>query len=588
MATMKETFAGTPQFGDRLSFARKTKMLFFIIFSSLLTINGVIAGESMLTNSNTSVYLSTSHVVLKSSCSSTLYPELCYSYIASISGGVAESLRSKKDVIELSINITCEVVWQNYFTISMLIKNRKNVSHREKEALHDCLEMVDETLDELHEARDDLKVYPNKTTLAQQASHLKTLVSAAITNQDTCLDGFSYNKADKIVRDALIKGQQHVHKMCSNVLAMIKNLTDTDMENERYISGRKSEETVDNSSLESQSTDGFPEWLSEGDRGLLQSTTVTVNATVAADGSGDFSTVSAAVAAAPQKSTRRYIIRIKAGVYRENVEVTKKKTNLMFLGDGRKKTIITGSKNVVDGSTTFKSATVAIVGNGFLAKGITFKNTAGPSKHQAVALRVGSDLSAFYECDILAYQDTLYVHSLRQFYINCLVAGTVDFIFGNGAVVLQDCDIHARRPNSGQKNMITAQGRTDPNQNTGIVIQKSRISATSDLLPVKSSFPTFLGRPWKQYSRTVIMQSSISSVIVPAGWSEWAGAFALDTLFYAEYLNTGPGAGTSGRVTWKGYRTLTSASEATPFTVANFVAGSSWLRHTGFPFSVGL
>ncbi|KAI3848106.1 hypothetical protein MKW92_034740 [Papaver armeniacum] len=84
------------------------------------------------------------------------------------------------------------------------------------------------------------------------------------------------------------------------------------------------------------------------------------------------------------------------------------------------------------------------------------------------------------------------------------------------------------------------------------------------------------------------MQSYISSVIVPAGWSEWAGAFALDTLFYAEYLNTGPGAGTSRRVTWKGYRTLMSSSEATPFTVANFVAGNSWLRHSGFPFSVGL
>ncbi|KAI3927022.1 hypothetical protein MKW92_052127 [Papaver armeniacum] len=583
---------GMQEFGDRLAFARKNKMLFFIILSSLLTMETVtivIADESMITNSNTTVYLSTSHAVLKSSCSSTLYPELCYSSIASISGSVVENLKSKKDVIELSINLTCDVVSQNYFTITKLIKYRKNLSHREKEALHDCLEMVDETLDELHEARDDLKVYPSKKTLQQQASDLKTLVSAAITNQDTCLDGFSYNKADKIVREALIKGQQHVHRMCSNVLAMIKNLTDTDMENERYISSRKLGETaVDKASFESKSTDGFPEWLSAGDRRLLQSTTVTADVTVAADGSGDFTTVSAAVAAAPLKSTKRYVIRIKSGVYRENVEVPKKKTNLMFLGDGRQNTIITGDKNVVDGSTTFKSATVAVVGNGFLARGITFENTAGPSKHQAVALRVGSDLSAFYECDMLAYQDTLYVHSLRQFYINCLVAGTVDFIFGNAAVVLQDCDIHARRPNSGQKNMVTAQGRTDPNQNTGIVIQKSRIGATSDLLPVQSSFPTFLGRPWKQYSRTVVMQTTISNVIVPAGWSEWAGTFALDTLFYAEYLNTGPGAGTSGRVSWKGYRILTSASEATPFTVANFVAGSSWLRATGFPFSVDL
>ncbi|KAJ6704141.1 PECTINESTERASE [Salix viminalis] len=241
-----------------------------------------------------------------------------------------------------------------------------------------------------------------------------------------------------------------------------------------------------------------------------------------------------------------------------------------------------------DDHLNFPCNIAAAVGQGFLARGLTFQNTAGPSKHQAVALRVGSDLSAFYECDMLAYQDTLYVHSNRQFFINCLVAGTVDFIFGNAAAVLQDCDIHARRPNSGQKNMVTAQGRTDPNQNTGIVIQKSRIGATSDLLPVKSSFPTYLGRPWKEYSRTVIMQSSITDVIQPAGWFEWSGSFALSTLYYAEYQNSGAGAGTSGRVTWKGYRVLTSAAEAQGFTPGNFIAGSSWLRSTTFPFSLGL
>lgn len=229
-----------------------------------------------------------------------------------------------------------------------------------------------------------------------------------------------------------------------------------------------------------------------------------------------------------------------------------------------------------------------MVGEGFLARDITFQNTAGPSKHQAVALRVGADLSAFYLCDFLAYQDTLYVHSNRQFFVKCLIAGTVDFIFGNSAVVFQDCDIHARRPNSGQKNMVTAQGRLDPNQNTGIVIQKCRIGATKDLEAVKSSFPTFLGRPWKDYSRTVIMQSSITDVIDPAGWHEWNGNFALNTLFYGEYLNTGPGAATSRRVNWKGFKVITSASEAQAFTPANFIAGSTWLSSTGFPFSLGL
>lgn len=223
-----------------------------------------------------------------------------------------------------------------------------------------------------------------------------------------------------------------------------------------------------------------------------------------------------------------------------------------------------------------------------MARDITFQNTAGPSKHQAVALRVNADLSAFYRCGFIAYQDTLYVHSLRQFFVNCYVAGTVDFIFGNSAVVIQDTDIHARRPNAGQKNMVTAQGRDDPNQNTGIVIQKCRIGATSDLLPVIDEFPTYLGRPWKEYSRTVIMQTEISDVINPAGWFEWSGDFALDTLFYAEYANTGPGANTSNRVTWKGYRVITDASEVEMFTAENFISGDSWLNSTGFPYSLGL
>ncbi|MFS7981140.1 putative pectinesterase [Helianthus anomalus] len=369
--------------------------------------------------------------------------------------------------------------------------------------------------------------------------------------------------------------------MCSNSLALIKNMTDTDMVDQHSVNGRKL--------VEDENEDGvkWPEWLSVGDRRLLQSGTETANVVVAADGSGDFTTVSAAVAAAPSSSSR-YVIRIAAGVYRENVNIPASKRNLMFLGSGRTSTIITGSRSVAGGSTTFNSATVAAVGAGFLARDITFQNTAGPSGHQAVAIRVGSDLSAFYQCDMLGYQDTLYVHSNRQFYINCFISGTVDFIFGNAAAVFQDCDIHARRPNPNQRNMVTAQGRSDPNQNTGIVIQKSRIGATSDLRAVQGSFPTYLGRPWREYSRTVVMQSTISNVIDPAGWFPWSGNFALDTLYYGEYQNTGAGASTANRVTWRGYRVITSATEAQGFTAGNFIGGGNWLRATGFPFSLGL
>lgn len=229
----------------------------------------------------------------------------------------------------------------------------------------------------------------------------------------------------------------------------------------------------------------------------------------------------------------------------------------------------------------------AVVGDNFIARDITIRNTAGPNNHQAVALRSGSDLSVFYRCSFEGYQDTLYVHSDRQFYRECDIYGTVDFIFGNAAVVLQNCNIFARKPPN-RTNTLTAQGRTDPNQNTGIIIHNCRVTAASDLKPVQSSVKTFLGRPWKQYSRTVYIKTFLDSLINPAGWMEWSGNFALNTLYYAEYMNTGPGSSTANRVKWRGYHVLTSPSQVSQFTVGNFIAGNSWLPATNVPFTSGL
>lgn len=225
------------------------------------------------------------------------------------------------------------------------------------------------------------------------------------------------------------------------------------------------------------------------------------------------------------------------------------------------------------------------MGDGFIAQDITFRNTAGAANHQAVALRSGSDLSVFYKCGFEGYQDTLYVYSDRQFYRECDIYGTIDFIFGNAAVVLQNCNIYARNPT--QKTItVTAQGRTDPNQNTGIIIHNSKVTGASGFQ--SSSVKSYLGRPWQKYSRTVFMKTNLDSLINPAGWMQWSGNFALDTLYYAEYANTGPGSSTANRVTWKGYHVLTSASQASPFTVANFIAGNSWITSTGVPFTSGL
>lgn len=207
--------------------------------------------------------------------------------------------------------------------------------------------------------------------------------------------------------------------------------------------------------------------------------------------------------------------------------------------------------------------------------------------HQAVALRSGSDLSAFYQCSFVGYQDTLYVHSLRQFYRDCDIYGTVDFIFGNAAVIFQNCNLYARKPLPNQKNAFTAQGRSDPNQNTGISIQNCTIQAAPDLTMDLNSTLSYLGRPWKQYSRTVYMQSFISEVIAPVGWLEWNGTVGLDTLYYGEFENYGPGANTEKRVQWPGYNVM-NVSEAANFTVYNFTMGDTWLPNTDIPFSAGL
>ncbi|PKI50433.1 hypothetical protein CRG98_029183 [Punica granatum] len=359
MDRIKQLFAGNSTSG---STKRKKKLFCLALFSFLLLAAAIIGIASTDRNSSSSssensgpATLKTpqSHTIIRNACSSTRFPELCFSAVAA-APGATKNITSQKDVIEASLNLTTTAVQRNFFTIEKLIASQgRSLTKRERTALHDCLKMIDDTLDELHKALEDLHQYPTKKSLQQHAGDLKTLMSAAMTNQETCLDGFSHDKADKRVRAAVVEGQVHVEKMCSNALAMIKNMTDTDMEIERRTMNRKLREerpTVDEA--------GWPEWLSAGDRRLLQSTTVTPNVVVAADGSGDHKTVAAAVAAAPEKSTKRYVIRIKAGVYRENVEVPKKKTNIMFIGDGQTKTIITGTRSVGGGSTTFHSATV--------------------------------------------------------------------------------------------------------------------------------------------------------------------------------------------------------------------------------------
>ena len=227
------------------------------------------------------------------------------------------------------------------------------------------------------------------------------------------------------------------------------------------------------------------------------------------------------------------------------------------------------------------------LGNGFWARDITFRNTTGPEKEQAVAMRVSSNHSIFYRCSFEAYQDNLYVESNLQFYHNCQIQGTIDFIFGDAAVVFQKCDIYLRKPMKGQSNMITAQGRWFPQDHTGIAIQMSRVLPSPEFQDVKGSYHSFLGRPWKEYSRTVCFQTYLDEFIDPKGWAVWNGSFALSTLFYGEYNNSGGEASTKNRVKWKTFHVL-NTQQVMKFTVSRFISEDDWIPESGVPFSPGL
>ncbi|KAL8552552.1 hypothetical protein ACS0TY_001298 [Phlomoides rotata] len=512
------------------------------------------------------LYLSLSSLILQSHatpsdltwwCNKTPYPEQCQYFMTHNKNPHSNFFpKHKSEFRKMAVKLALErAIMAEGNTKALGSKCRND---REKTAWADCLKLYQSTIDQLNNT-----INPSIKCTDFDA---QTWLSTALTNLETCRTGF----LELGVSDFLLPlMSNNVSKLICNTLALGDNHT-THETNAYY-------------------GDGFPAWFNAGDRRLLQTTGVRANLVVAQDGSGNHRTIKAALDAAARRSgSGRFVIHVKRGVYRENLEIGNKMKNIMLVGDGMKYTVITGSRSVGGGFTTFNSATLAVTGEGFIARGITFRNTAGPQNHQAVALRSGADLSVFYRCSFEGYQDTLYVHSQRQFYKECYIYGTVDFIFGNAAAVLQNCMIYARRPMAQQKNTITAQGRTDPNQNTGISIHNSRVMAASDLVPVLGSFRSFLGRPWKQYSRTVFMQTYLDSLVDPAGWLEWDGDFALNTLYYGEYRNSGPGSGTGRRVRWRGYRVITNAAEAGRFTVANFVAGRSWLPATGVPFTAGL
>ncbi|XP_057447114.1 probable pectinesterase/pectinesterase inhibitor 12 [Lotus japonicus] len=485
---------------------------------------------------------------LRSFCRTTPYPEVCFNSLK-----LSISINISPNIITYLLH-SLQTAISEATKLSNLFQNagHPNIIEKQRGAVQDCKELHQSTLSSLKRSLTGIDHQsPNSKNLVDARSYL----SAALTNKNTCLEGL--DSASGTLKQVLVDSVINTYKHVSNSLSMLSK-----QGIEAPLKGQKN-------------TDHVEEY------GVL---------VVAADGTGNFSTITEAIAFAPNNSMYRTVIYVKEGIYQENVEIPSYKTNIVMLGDGSDVTVITGNRSVGDGWTTFRSATLAVSGDGFLARDIAIENRAGPEKHQAVALRVNADLTAFYKCAISGYQDTLYVHSFRQFYRECDIYGTIDFIFGNAAVVFQECDIVSRTPLPGQFTVITAQGRDNPDEDTGISFQNCSVLATEDLYSNSSSFKSYLGRPWRNYSRTVYLESYIDDFIDKRGWTKWSSndqGLELDTLYYGEYENYGPGSGADGRVQWLGYHFM-DYNDAFNFTVSEFISGDAWLGSTSFPYDDGI
>jgi pectinesterase len=291
--------------------------------------------------------------------------------------------------------------------------------------------------------------------------------------------------------------------------------------------------------------------------------------TVAQDGSGDYKTIQEAVNAVRDLSQEQVTIHIKPGIYHEKIVIPSWKKKISLVGESNLNTIITnndysgkdypGGKDAFGRNkySTYTSYTVLVQANDFVAENLTIENTSG-RVGQAVALHIEGDRATINNCRLLGNQDTLYTatEDSRQFYRNCYIEGTTDFIFGEATCVFQHCTI---------KNLsdsyITA-ASTTPKQKFGYVFLDCKLIAGPE------AKKCYLGRPWRPYAKTIFIHSEMGDHITPEGWHNWGKPENEKTAYYAEYKSKGPGAVKATRAAWS--RQLTD-KEAKQYTVQNIL-----------------
>ncbi|TWF39812.1 pectinesterase [Chitinophaga polysaccharea] len=285
-----------------------------------------------------------------------------------------------------------------------------------------------------------------------------------------------------------------------------------------------------------------------------------VRKTVAQDGSGDYTTVQAALDAIPLHNTVPVHIYIRKGIYKEKLHLDSTKDFVTLTGEDAQNTILTYDDHAGmhsptgDTITTYSSPSCIIHGNNFRAEELTFANTAGISAGQAVALSVKGDRATFIHCRMLGFQDTLLAGTfyVKQYYEDCYIEGSTDFIFGYAAAFFNRCQI-----NSKSNSYITA-AATPPAYPVGYVFKDCKLTADSGVTRV------YLGRPWRPYASVTWLHCEMRAHILPAGWDNWRKTANEQTARYAEYKSKGPGANNKGRASWARQLTKKEARQFSP------------------------
>ncbi len=261
---------------------------------------------------------------------------------------------------------------------------------------------------------------------------------------------------------------------------------------------------------------------------------------VAQDGSGHFRTISEAVTAIRVYLPKPISVYIKPGMYREKLVISGQITHVTFFGESPDNTIISFDDYAAkDNMGTFETYTLQVLGSDLTFKNLTIQNTAGPVG-QAVALHAEGDRLVFENCRFLGNQDTMFAsgEGSRQLYRNCYIEGSTDFIFGSATAFFENCRIHSKADS-----YITA-ASTSAWVEHGYVFMDCKLTADDGVEKV------YLGRPWRDFAKTVFVNTEMGRHILPVGWHDWGREAARSTVFYAELQSHGPGSDPDNRADW--------------------------------------